>query len=326
MNQLAKSTDSKKRTFQFYAVKWLEEVIPDVKETSVIKYRNIIHSYLLPHFGRSLVNKIDRRRIIAFTSSLLATGGAKGSGLKPSTVNTILTVFKKILEFASQETGRPMVNFRKLRVQVKKPTVSILQPDEQIKLWRYLTANPSPCNLGVFLCLICGLRIGEICALKWHDVELDRGVLSVSRALGRCQTFAKSGKRTKIEITSLKSASSERKIPLAPDNIKFLALRRRRDESYVLTGKSDKPMEPRTLRNHFKKTLDACDIHPINFHSLRHTFATTWIEQGLNLKALSEILGHSSVNVTLNYYVHPSLESKRQSVSVYSKNVFSKHK
>ncbi len=85
-------------------------------------------------------------------------------------------------------------------------------------------------------------------------------------------------------------------------------------------------MEPRTLRNQFKKTLDACDISPINFHSLRHTFATTWIEQGLNLKSLSEILGHSSVNVTLNYYVHPSLESKRQSVSVYSKSVFSKRK
>ena len=255
MEQLAKSTDSKKKTFQFYASRWLDGIILDVKETSVIKYRNIINSYLLPHFGRSLVSKIDRVRIGAFASLLLATGGAKGQGLKPSTVNTILTVFKKILDFASQETGRPTVNFRKLRVNAKKPTVSILQPDDQIKLWQYLTANPSPCNLGLFLCLICGLRISEICALKWRDVQLGRGVISVSRALGRNQTFAKSGKRTKIEITSLKSASSERMIPLAPDNTKFIALFRRQDDSYVLTGELNKPMEPRTLRNHFKKTF-----------------------------------------------------------------------
>lgn len=146
----------------------------------------------------------------------LTTGGTKRQDLKPSTVNTILTVFKQILDYSSQKTGCPTVNFRKLRINDKKPSVPVLQSEDQKKLGEYLNANPSPCNVGVFLCMICGLRIGEICALKWRDVQLDRGVLSISRALGRNQTFAKKGKKTKIQVTSLKSAYSERIIPLAP--------------------------------------------------------------------------------------------------------------
>jgi len=167
---------------------------------------------------------------------------------------------------------------------------------------------------------------GEICTLKWHDDQLGRAVLSISRALGRNQTLEKAGKKTNIEVTSLKSVFSERIIPLAPENVAWLVKSRRRNDAYILTDEVDKPVEPRTLRNQFKKTLDACDISPINYHPLRHTFAMTWIEQGLNLKSLSKILGHSNVNVTLNYHVHPSLESKRQSVSTYSKSVFSKRR
>ena len=105
-------------------------------------------------------------------------------------------------------------------------------------------------------------------------------------------------------------------------DFELLERQRLQDNIYILTGCSDKLMEPRTLRNHFKKTLRACNIRAINFHALRHSFATRWIELGYDVKTLSEILGHSSVNVTLNYYVHPSIESKRQSISNFSRNVF----
>ncbi len=322
MKSNSKSVNLNKNLFKHFASKWLKEITSEIKSSSLVKYTNVVELYLLPRFGRTRINQIDRSRVNDFSQSLLANGGMKKQGLMPATVNSVLTVLKRILDYASQETGCPTINFRKLRVGVKKPAIAVLTRSEQKKLWRYLRAHLSPCNLGILLCLTYGLRIGEICALRWGDIQLNEGVLSINRALGRHQTFAKNGTKTKLVVTSLKSAYSERSIPLAPCDFELLERQRLQDNIYILTGCSDKLMEPRTLRNHFKKTLRACNIRAINFHALRHSFATRWIELGYDVKTLSEILGHSSVNVTLNYYVHPSIESKRQSISNFSRNVF----
>lgn len=322
MRKLQRKPKSHRVLFKRIAVQWLKEASSELKETSVAKYRNIVELYLLPKIGKRRIDEIDRADVCEFISELLTKGGVKNRGLKPSTVNTILSVVKRILDHASRETGLPSVSFRKLRVNVRKESVEVLSENDQKKLWTYLLGNLSPCNLGILLCLGYGLRIGEICALRWNDFDLDSGVLSISRSLARRQTFAREGKKTEIVVTSPKSAFSERKIPLAHEHIALLAQCRREDDAYVLTGETNRIMEQRVLSYRFQKILRACGLRLIKFHSLRHSFATRWIELGNNIKTLSEILGHSSVTVTLNYYVHPSLENKRQSVSHFARNAF----
>ena len=326
MNTARKKTLTRRSPFKRFAALWLEETATNLRTTSVAKYRNIINLYLLPQFGKRRIGDFDRARIAEFMSNLLTTGGARRCGLSPSTVNTVLLVLKWILDYASRETGSPSISFRKLRVNSRKESAAVLTVADQEKLLTYLVEHPSPCNLGALLCLFFGLRIGEICALRWGDVRLDEGVLRIGRSMTRRQTFAEKGRRTEIVVSSPKSAFSERKIPLPAEQVAFLAQYRREDGAYVLTGESTRYMEPRVLTNRFQAILRACNIRPIKFHALRHSFATRWIELRQDVKSLSEILGHSSVNVTLNYYVHPSLESKRQSVSNFSKIVFLNYK
>ena len=315
-----------RKSFKRYALEWLEEARLELRESSLAKYRNVVELYLLPSLGEKRPKDFNRLNISEFSSRLLSSGGAKGRGLQPSTVNTVLTVLKRILDYASQKTDFPTVSFRKLRVNVRKPTADVLLTSEQKRLWDYLTTDLSPCSIGMLLSVAYGLRIGEICALRWGDIDLEKGTLSITRMLTRKQTFAKSGKKTTVSISPLKSAYSERKIPLSPNDVKLLSQRKFPDDAYVLTGNPDVYMEPRTLSNRFKKALRTCGVRNVNFHVLRHSFATRWIELESDVKILSEILGHSSVNVTLNYYVHPSMESKRRRVAHFSKRVFSDRK
>ena len=323
MKRIRKQTKSKAVRFKHFAIHWLKETSSELKASSMAKYRNIIELYLLPKLGERPIDEIDRAAISEFISELLTTGGVRNRGLNPSTINTILSVVKRILDYASSEAGCPSFSFRKLRINGRKESVEVLSDADQEKLWTYLLGNLSPCNLGILACLGYGLRIGEICALRWGDFDFDSGILSINRSLTRRQTFAQDGRKTEIVITSPKSAFSERKIPLAQEHVAFLTQCRRENDAYVLTGETNRSMEPRVLSYHFKRILQACGVRPIKFHSLRHSFATRWIELGNNVKTLSEILGHSSVTVTLNYYVHPSLESKRQSVSHFARNAFS---
>lgn len=324
MQRVINSKKSTRDLFQFYALRWLEEAKLGLKDSSVAKYRNIVSLYLIPAFGKKRLCDFNRNKIDSFTSKLLTKGGRLRKGLQPSTVNTILTVLKEILDFASQNTGVPRVGFRKLRVNARKISSRVLRASDQKTLWNYLRDDSRQSSLGIFLCLTYGLRIGEICALRWGDVDLRDGMISVNRTLTRRQTFSKKGRKTEISISSLKSVFSERKIPLAPRDVEFLSQRRRPNDAYVLTGSPLRYMEPRTLANRFKKILHECDIPDVTFHSLRHSFATRWVKLGYGVKIFSEILGHSSVNVTLNYYVHPSTESQRQSVSRFSNDLFSK--
>ena len=326
MKKTLKTRTSGGKTFKRYALEWLEEARLELSEASWAKYRNVVNLYLLPSLGEKRLKDFNRFNIGEFSSTLLTTGGAKRRGLQPSTVNTVLTVLKRILDYASQKTNCPTVSFRKMRVNVRKPTADVLRRSEQKRLWDFLTADCSPCSVGILLCLTYGLRIGEICGFRWGDINLEQGTLSIRRTLTRKQTFAKNGKKTTVSISPLKSAYSARKIPLSPNDVKLLSQRKLPDDAYVLTGNATSPMEPRTLSNSFKKTLRTCGVREVNFHTLRHSFATRWIEFENDVKALSEILGHSSVNVTMNYYVHPSMESKRRRVAHFSKRVFSDRK
>ena len=188
----------------------------------------------------------------------------------------------------------------------------VFNKDERSRLQNYLQNNLNESNLGILLTMYSGLRIGELCALKWSNIDFENGIVRVSKALQRISD--KSGKsKTKIAVTSPKSKTSVRDIPIPSFILDILKHEKQSEEYYILSGTS-KPMEPRTMQNRFKAVLKNCGIRSANFHLLRHTYATACIESGFDAKTVSELLGHSNVNITLNRYVHSSMETKKKCV------------
>ena len=204
------------------------------------------------------------------------------------------------------------MTYRK-RYTGSKP-VEILNHTEQATLFRFLHHNMCRYKLGVIICFSTGLRLGEICALKWSDIDIDEKLLRVNRTVQRIAVPGQDTKTSLLEGTP-KSIFSQREIPLSDDLIDLL---------FPFYGKGEyvvgirKPVEPRNYQYHFRKFLSASGIGKKNFHITRHTFATNCINNGTDVKSLSEILGHSDVSITLNRYVHPTLATKRQHMNSLS--------
>lgn len=160
--------------------------------------------------------------------------------------------------------------------------------------------------------------MGEICALRWNDISFSEQVIYVHQTLQRVQDKSNSGRKTRVIITTPKSSCSIRYIPIPDAIIKTLEIARSDATGYLLTNSNTKFAEPRTMQNRFKLALKEADIEPANFHALRHTFATRCVELGFDVKSLSEILGHATVNITMNRYVHPTLELKKENMKKLS--------
>lgn len=181
---------------------------------------------------------------------------------------------------------------------------------ERKRLESYLLHNQNNTNISVLLCLFTGLRIGELCGLKWSDIDFQNGTVSVCRTVQRINKHGKS----EVAIGSPKSKSSVRIVPIPDFLLAILKAKRKGDDFYIITGTS-KPTEPRTMQNRFKSILKTCGIRNVNFHLLRHTYATICIENGFDPKTLSELLGHADASITLNRYVHSSMQMKKNYVS-----------
>ncbi|MGN0477542.1 MAG: site-specific integrase [Ruminococcus sp.] len=170
-------------------------------------------------------------------------------------------------------------------------------------------------KMGIILALYTGIRLGELCALKWENICFDSNIIRIRHTMQRIQNNSiNSTQKTKIIITEPKSLSSMRDIPLPKCIVEIVRRFQSNPENYILTGNNFEFVEPRTMQNRFKKIIKDSGIEDKNFHVLRHTFATRCVEQGFETKSLSEILGHSNVNITLNRYVHSSLQLKRDNM------------
>ena len=288
---------------------WLIYMKPRIKESSYIKYRNLIQSYLLPEFSNSSVTNISVEDIERHCQELLLYGGRKKSGLSAKTVADVLCVTRQVFQFAHRKKHLPICDCREVSVKKSTKKLSVLSRKSQKVLLDYTTENINGRNLGIIVCLCTGLRIGEVCALQWEDVSFHDQTIYVHRAMQRIQTDDKQDRRrTKIIITSPKSSCAIRYIPMSEYLFSILQNPMFSHQGFVLTGESDKYIEPRTMENHFKKVLEGCNINYVNFHVLRHTFATRCIEAGFDIKSLSEILGHGRndnemciYNLTENY-------------------------
>ena len=223
--------------------------------------------------------------------------------LAPSTKRVIATLLRRTLEAEGSA-------FRVRMPPSSSPDAQTLSDDDADRLISYLIADGDNVSTGILLALSAGLRIGEICAMRWGDVSLQNGTVSVQRTVQRIKSESGTS-RTKLYFGEPKTRSSRRTIPLPRYLCDLLAPLRSDRNHYILTG-NGAVMEPRVLQYKFKKILRDAKVPNINFHALRHTFATRAIDIGVDVKTLSMLLGHSDVQTTMNIYVHPSMSHMRQ--------------
>lgn len=297
---------------------WIEGLKPNLKESTIVKYNYIITKYLYPKFGNISVSNITNGDIIDFRTELLNYGGKNRQGLSQKTVSCVMSIFKNILTYASKYGNINVPDFGHINVKYTSKPMRILSVSEQSTLNAYLNNNKSLSNIGILVCMYTGMRIGEICALKWENISLSEQYIKVDKTMQRLQAGAGATAKTKVIVTEPKSSCSIRKIPIPNGLHEILKTVIAPKDAYLLTGCSNQYVEPRTMQNHFKAVIKNCNIEKVNFHALRHTFATRCVEIGFDIKSLSEILGHATVNITLNRYVHPSMEVKQKNMNMIS--------
>lgn len=281
---------------------WLQSAQMGAKESTFSKYAQIIDRHILPALGQYPVGKISTPLIEGFIQQQLLSGRLDGQGgLSAKTVTDMLTIIKESLRYA-QDTGLPVnCNLQRLTVKRKEKEMRVLTLQEQDALVRVLLSDTDIYKFGVMLSLYTGIRVGELCALQWENLCLSSSTLKVRRTLQRIQDrTAGAATKTKIVITEPKSQCSMRDIPLPLFIVELARRFETSPKAYVLSGDKDRFIEPRTMQNRFKRYIAEADIADANFHATRHTFATRCVEVGFDVKTLSEILGHTNVNITLN--------------------------
>lgn len=309
----------KKVYFKDVAIKWLNYHKMLVKESTFASYSIIMDNYLIPLMGKYNINEIDNDVIQNLVIYLLEKGKKEPNiGLGENTVKNIISVLKICLKYA-HKLGYRNVYILDI-VYPKRNTdkrVKVLEKNNHQRLIKCIYKNMNYKNIGILLALNTGMRIGEICAIQWKDIDLKNNTINVTKTIQRLFLKDDYGRTyTKVIITSPKSSTSIREIPLSNELIRILKKYKvKNQEAYLLTG-SEKHMEPRTYRSYYNRFLKRNKIEHIKFHSLRHTFATRCIQAGGDYKAVSEILGHATINMTLNLYVHPQMEEKRKCVEL----------
>ncbi len=294
--------------FSSVASDWFESIKSQTKESTKNKYHNMLSLYVLPSFGEKALDSITYEFIESHCNSLLLSGGKKGTGLSAKTVTDVMSVIRNILKFAIKKGMYVPCDGSSIQIKQYTKPMRVLSKTEQEQLCRYLLNEPESCNVGILVCLFTGIRVGEICALRWEDISFSDQTMYIHHTLQRVQNKIGSGTKTKIVITTPKSTCSIRTIPIPDELCSFLASYKKVGAGYILTNSETKFIEPRTMQNRFKAALRTTGIENANFHALRHTFATRCVEVGFDVKSLSEILGHATVNITMNRYVHPTLE------------------
>ena len=289
---------------------WAGEFSTTLKASTVNSYALTWIKHLAPEFGCAVTGEIGNKDIKEFATKKLA------AGLAPKTVRDIVAFLKELLRYADDAAGRQPRAFSKIawpRHERKKR--ERLTAAECRRLSEHIMANPSPHGLGVLLALYTGMRIGEVCALRWEDVDFRGRALRVDKTLYSMYVMPGGGKgRVMTALSTPKTKSSRRSIPLPDAIMPTLRAMRGKPECYVLTG-GPHWYEPRTMRDWYCRLLDRLGIGPVTFHGLRHTFASALIDKGCDVKTVSQLLGHSNVTTTMNIYVHPSEENKRRTVN-----------
>ena len=287
---------------------WQADKQQYVKKSTFAAYSLLITNHLLPALANSA--DIHEEDVQQFVFAKL------DEGLSQKSVKDILIVLKMVLRFGVKYN---LIAHRQIDIRFpterERQEVEVLSKANQRKIMEFVKSNFTFQNLGIYICLSAGLRIGEVCALTWDDIDAEQGVIYVTKTIQRIYLVGKIEKRTEVIIDTPKSKNSIREIPMTRDLLRIVKpLKKVVNGSFYVLTNSSAPTEPRTYRNYYKRLMKQLDIPALKFHGLRHSFATRCIESNCDYKTVSVLLGHSNISTTLNLYVHPNMEQKKRCV------------
>lgn len=279
-----------------------------VKKSSYAAYLLLTENHLLPAFGQ--LHEVEESDVQRFVLQKLE------AGLSQKTIKDILIVLKMILKFGAKKKWIQYTAF-----DIQFPTVresqamEVLTRADQKKVMNYIQEHFTFRNLGVYICLSAGMRIGEVCALTWEDIDTNTGVINVRRTIQRIYVIEGGIRRTELILDTPKTKNSIREIPLSKDLLRILKpFKKIVNPSFFVLTNDAKPTEPRTYRSYYKNLMRDLNMPELKFHGLRHSFATRCIESNCDYKTVSVLLGHSNISTTLNLYVHPNMEQKKKAI------------
>ncbi|OCA70364.1 integrase [Chryseobacterium contaminans] len=287
---------------------WKADKRQYVKKSSFSAYMLLIENHLLPAFGeRYEIEEVDVQNFVFQKLE---------KGLSHKTIKDILIVLKMILKFGSKNKW---LNYTPFDIQYpterERHNVEVLTKADQKKIMNYIQEHFTFRNLGVYICLSAGMRIGEVCALTWDDIDTDNGVISVNRTIQRIYVIEDGNRRTELILDTPKTKNSIRDIPISKDLLRILKpFKKIVNSSFFVLTNDSKPTEPRTYRSYYKNLMKELNMPELKFHGLRHSFATRCIESNCDYKTVSVLLGHSNISTTLNLYVHPNMEQKKKAI------------
>lgn len=303
------------KTVREIAAAWKEYKRPYVKQSTMAAYVLILENHVLPYFGDG--DSLHEQEVQAFVLQKLERG------LSVKTVKDILIVLKMVMKFGVKNEWMTYYEW-----DIKYPTPStnkeleVLSVANHRKILNYIQSHFTFTGLGIYISLSTGLRIGEICALKWSDINVTDGTITVSRTIERIYIIEGEKKHTELIINTPKTKNSCREIPMSKELLAMIKPLKKvvNEDFYVLTN-DERPTEPRTYRNYYNGLMVKLDIPKLKYHGLRHSFATRCIEAGCDYKTVSVLLGHSNISTTLNLYVHPNMEQKKRCISKMFKSL-----
>lgn len=287
---------------------WKADKRQYVKKSTFSAYTLLIENHLLPVFGGKC--SVEEPEVQAFVFQKMK------EGLSRKSVKDILIVLKMVLKFGVKYKW---LEYRQLDIRFpaehKKASIEVLSRTHQKKLMNYVQEHFTFRNLGIYICLSAGMRIGEICALTWEDIDVENGIIHIRRTIQRIYMIDAGVRKTELILDTPKTRNSIREIPMSRGLLKMLKpIKKIMNPNFFVLTNDAKPTEPRTYRSYYKKFMQTLDMPQLKFHGLRHSFATRCIESKCDYKTVSVILGHSNISTTLNLYVHPNLEQKKKCI------------
>ncbi len=296
------------KTIREIAAAWKEYKRPYVKQSTMAAYVLILENHVLPTFGED--NSLPEQSVQAFVLHKIE------SGLSTKSVKDILIVLKMVMKFGVKKEWMTYYEWDiKYPPSSENKVLDVLSVTNHRKILNHIQSHFTFMGLGIYISLSTGLRIGEVCALKWSDINVTDGILTVNRTIERIYIIEGEKKHTELVINTPKTKNSCREIPMNKELLGMLKPLKKvvNDDYYILTN-DERPIEPRTYRNYYKRLMEKLDIPKLKYHGLRHSFATRCIEVGCDYKTVSVLLGHSNISTTLNLYVHPNMEQKKRCI------------
>ena len=303
------------KTIREIAAAWKEYKRPYVKQSTMAAYVLILENHILPTFGED--NSLPEQSVQAFVLHKIE------SGLSTKSVKDILIVLKMVMKFGVKKEWMTYYEWDiKYPPSSENKVLDVLSVTNHRKILNHIQSHFTFMGLGIYISLSTGLRIGEICALKWSDINVTDGILTVNRTIERIYIIEGKKKHTELVINTPKTKNSCREIPMNKELLGMLKPLKKvvNDDYYILTN-DERPTEPRTYRNYYKRLMEKLDIPKLKYHGLRHSFATRCIEVGCDYKTVSVLLGHSNISTTLNLYVHPNMEQKKRCIDKVLKSL-----